>query len=160
LIRRGDFLQRERRSGPRPAATAVVFTPISADAHPRDNQLHVDALDEGLRRKKAPWQAGMSQGAGTVSACSLGQPTTPGFARRTRPTDSEDPGTDPCLKMVANTITNNNLHGQLTPCSTQENQTDTRQAIVWVPGGCMETGVQFASFVHFSALLDMTTVLA
>src|SRR5438552_6403957 len=34
----------------------------------------------------------------------------------------------------------NNLHVQLIPCSTQENQSDTNKTSVWVPGGCPESG--------------------
>jgi hypothetical protein len=45
---------------------------------------------------------------------------------------------DPCLKRVGNPITNNNLHVQLTPCTTQQNQADTNKTFVWVPGGCPE----------------------
>ena len=59
------------------------------------NQLHVVALNEGLRRKKALWRpAGRSELESLVLG-SVGRPTTPGFARRTRPTHSEGPGTDP-----------------------------------------------------------------
>ena len=59
------------------------------------NQLHVVALNEGLRRKKALWRPCRSQRTGVVDPGSLGQSTTPGPARLTRPTHSEDPGTDP-----------------------------------------------------------------
>jgi hypothetical protein len=48
---------------------------------------------------------------------------------------------DPCLKRVANTITNNNLHVQLTPCTTEQNQLDANKTSVWVPGGCPEPGL-------------------
>ena len=42
-----------------------------------------------------PPAGGSQQRTGVIGACSVGRPTTPGFARRTRPTHSEGPGTDP-----------------------------------------------------------------
>ena len=57
------------------------------------NQLHVVALNEGLRRKKALWRpAGRNQLESLVLA--LGQSTTPGLARLTGSTDAEDTGSD------------------------------------------------------------------
>ena len=58
------------------------------------NQLHVVALNEGLRRKKALWRAAGPQGAGVDCASTVGQPTTARPARRARSTHAEDPGTD------------------------------------------------------------------
>jgi transposase len=58
------------------------------------NQLHVVALNEGLRRKKAALAAGGASAAGGAGAGALGQPTTPRSARLTRPTNAEDPPVD------------------------------------------------------------------
>jgi hypothetical protein len=44
------------------------------------------------------------------------------------------------LKGVAKSIPNYNLHLQLTPCTTSQNQRDTNKTSVWVPGGCLECG--------------------
>ena len=58
------------------------------------NQLHVVALNEGVRRKKALWRpAGRSELESLVLA-PWAQPTSPRPARLTRPADAEDPGTD------------------------------------------------------------------
>ncbi len=61
------------------------------------NQLHVVALHEGVRRKKALWRpAGRSQLESLVLAPWASR-RRPGSARLTRPTDAEDPGTDACV---------------------------------------------------------------
>ena len=57
------------------------------------NQLHVVALNEGVRRKKALWR-GRSQRTGVVEPGSVGQPTTTRPARLTRPADPGDSGVD------------------------------------------------------------------
>ena len=58
------------------------------------NQLHVVALNEGLRRKKALWRpAGRAELEGLVAG-SVGQPTPARPARLTRPAHAEDPGTE------------------------------------------------------------------
>src|SRR5439155_14474942 len=57
------------------------------------NQLHVVALNEGLRRKKALWRpAGRTQLQSLVLA--VGQPTSARPVGVTGSTDSENPGTD------------------------------------------------------------------
>jgi len=57
------------------------------------NQLHVVALNEGLRHKKALWRRGPGA-VGIVSPGSVGQPTPPGPARLARSVHAEDPGTN------------------------------------------------------------------
>ena len=58
------------------------------------NQLHVVALNEGLRRKKALWRPAGRKRTGVDYAGALGQPTTPRLDRLTRSTDAQDPRTD------------------------------------------------------------------
>ena len=57
------------------------------------NQLHVVALNEGLRRKKALWRpAGRAELE--CSAGPVGEPTPARLARPARPAHAEDPGTE------------------------------------------------------------------
>ena len=58
------------------------------------NQLHVVALNEGLRRKKALWRPAGRNELESLKLAALGQPTTPRLARLTGSTDAEDPGSD------------------------------------------------------------------
>src|SRR5438132_8205276 len=60
------------------------------------NQLHVVALNEGLRRKKALWRPAGRKELESIALAPLGHATTPRLARLTRPTDAEDPGADAC----------------------------------------------------------------
>ena len=60
------------------------------------NQLHVVALNEGLRRKKALWwPTGRKE---TIALAPWGYAATPGFARLIRPADAEDPGAAVCVR--------------------------------------------------------------
>ena len=58
------------------------------------NQLHVVALNEGLRRKKALWRPAGRNELESLKLAALGEPTTPRLARLTGSTDAEDPGSD------------------------------------------------------------------
>jgi transposase len=58
------------------------------------NQLHVVALNEGLRCKKSVAAAGGPDAVGIVSPRSVGQATPPGSARLARSVHAEDPGTN------------------------------------------------------------------
>ena len=61
------------------------------------NQLHVVALNEGLRRKKALWRPAGRKELESIVLAPWASATTSGPARLTRPTDAEDPGTDASL---------------------------------------------------------------
>ena len=62
------------------------------------NQLHVVALNEGLRRKKALWRPAGRKELESIALAPWASATTAGLARPTRPTDAEDPGTDAALE--------------------------------------------------------------
>ena len=79
--------RRESRS----AATAVASTPVGADAHPRDESIACGGAQRRSAAQESTMAAGRSQPTGVVDTGSLGQPTTPGPARLTRPTQPEDP---------------------------------------------------------------------
>ena len=69
------------------------------------NQLHVVALNEGLRRKKALWRpAGRKELESLALALApRGKPTRSRSAGRTRPTHAEDPGTDSLFRRGSGT---------------------------------------------------------
>jgi hypothetical protein len=78
-----------------PAATAVASTPVGADAHPRDASIACCGAQRRSAAQESTMAAGRSQSTGVVDTGSLVQPTTPGPARLTRPTQPEDPRVDP-----------------------------------------------------------------
>ena len=61
------------------------------------NQLHVVALNEGLRRKKALWRAAGRQQLQSIALAPWASRRRQGSARLTRSTYTQDPGTDSCL---------------------------------------------------------------
>src|SRR5207237_1332067 len=81
----------------RPAATALASASVGPDAHAPHESAACGSTQRRSAAQEGAVAVGGSQRTGVLSACSLGQQTTSGFARCTRPTHSEDPGTDPCV---------------------------------------------------------------
>src|SRR6266852_2024226 len=78
-----------------PAATAVASPPVGADAHPGDESIACGGAQRRSAAQEGAVAAGRSQRARVVDPGSMGQSTTPGSARLTRPPHPEDSGTDP-----------------------------------------------------------------